>query len=158
VLKNVIYNLVVITSIFLSTLSNAQSCHSLSQLNWLLGEWQSKQGQLTVTEHWQQVSEKTIEGLGKTFKQNKAVSSETLRLVEMSDEVFYLAKVQHNAVPIGFKLIVCSTSNAVFENKNHDFPKRISYQLFKGNTLHVRVSDGKDKEFVIKFSKIDFVE
>jgi len=156
--KRAIYYFIILTSLLLSHLSSAESCNSLNQVKWLLGKWQSQQEKLTITEQWQQVSSKSIEGEGKTFKQNKLVSSETLRLVEMSGEVFYLAKVQHNAVPIGFKLVTCSITHAIFENVQHDFPKRISYQLLDNNELNVSVSDGKNKEFVLNFNKTNSFE
>ncbi|KNC68981.1 hypothetical protein AC626_01750 [Pseudoalteromonas rubra] len=70
-------------------------CNTLNSMNWLLGNWHSENSKLKFNESWSQVSEKTFEGYGQTYSivKSKVVSAETLRLVEMSGEVFYLAKL-----------------------------------------------------------------
>ena len=78
-----------------------------------------------------------------------------MRLVEMSGEIFFLAKVNHNKRPVAFKLTQCLARTAVFENSDHDFPKKLEYKLISGNKLTVTVSDGHDKGFTINFVKRD---
>ena len=157
------YWLITFCILFLSTSLQAQPCHSLKQLHWLLGRWQSiltdviiakPWQQLTINENWQQVSPKTFEGKGETFKRNTLVSSEALRLVEMSNEVFYLAKVAYNEFPIPFTLVSCSATHANFENMTHDSPKHIAYRLYDKDRLEVVISDGKGESFTIKFNNI----
>ena len=80
------------------------------------------------------------------------VSQESLRLVEMSGEVFYVAKVGHNDLPIAFKLTSGSDDRAVFENPQHDFPKRLEYRLTEGR-LVVTVSDGGTRGFTLDFTR-----
>ena len=72
----------------------------------------------------------------------------------MDDEVFYMAKVKHNDFPVPFKLTASSANHAVFENSNHDFPKRLEYRLDEEAKLVVTVSDGAKQSFVIRFSKL----
>ncbi|WDE01330.1 DUF6265 family protein [Thalassomonas actiniarum] len=73
----------------------------------------------------------------------------------MSNHVFYLAKVRHNKLAVPFKLTRCSKRSAVFENPEHDFPKKLHYQLQSENKLTVTVSNGQDKSFTINYDKQD---
>ncbi|MCG7550521.1 DUF6265 family protein [Pseudoalteromonas sp. Of7M-16] len=131
----------------------AKSCDSVKSLSWLVGNWYSQSSKLKIRESWKQISGKTFEGTGSTYsiEKGKTVSSETLRLVEMSGEVFYVAKVASNDLPVAFKLTSCSEKTAVFENPQHDFPKKLSYQLTKDNYITVLVSGEQGKGFSINF-------
>ncbi|MFT5705214.1 MAG: hypothetical protein ACI8SK_001169, partial [Shewanella sp.] len=76
----------------------ANKCHDIESLSWLVGDWEYKGDKLKLSESWQQVSASTLEGIGQTksLETNELLSAETLRLVEMSGEVFYVAKVASN--------------------------------------------------------------
>ena len=127
--------------------SNAKPCHSFTTINWLLGSWVATIKEQSITESWHKVSEKTIEGIGETFVLGKSKSKESLRIVEMSGGLFYIAKVNHNPVPVAFKLTSCTNKKVIFENINHDFPKRIEYKSITKDKMMVIVSDGKNKGF-----------
>ncbi|MEW6991134.1 DUF6265 family protein [Colwelliaceae bacterium 6441] len=86
------------------------------------------------------------------MKKNKIVSSETLRLVEMSGEIFYIAKVKSNDSPIAFKLTNCTKNTAIFENSQHDFPKKINYKYKKNKGISVFVSGENGKGFLIEYT------
>ncbi|WP_194868658.1 DUF6265 family protein [Pseudoalteromonas sp. PPB1] len=131
-----------------------KACNTLHSLNWLIGNWHSENSKLKLNESWTRISEKTFEGYGQTYSivKNKVVSAETLRLVEMSGEVFYLAKVTNNTLPTAFKLTSCSENSAIFENSHHDFPKKIRYQLNNDKHITVYVSGEDDKGFSIEFT------
>ena len=133
----------------------AQACGTLESLNWLLGNWNSANSKLKISESWQQTSAKTFEGSGYTYSigKNKIVSTETLRLVEMSGEIFYMAKVASNDLPVAFKLTNCTANMAVFENAQHDFPKKLHYQITTAKNMTVVVSGANDKGFSIDFVK-----
>jgi hypothetical protein len=135
----------------------AQSCDSLKSIDWLLGDWRSDDDKYITSESWKEVSPLTFEGRGvvKFKSSNELKSSESLRLVEMSGEVFFVAKVAHNDLAVAFKLIQCDPAHAVFENAGHDFPKKLEYRLDDENSLTVNVSDGGDKGFSIKFVRRD---
>lgn len=141
-----------------SQLSYSQSCHSLDSIQWLLGDWTNDDGENIVTESWKRISRLTFEGSGETRSRtsNELKTGESLRLVEMSGDIFYVAKVDHNIRPVAFKLTQCSGTSADFENPDHDFPKKLEYRLNNKNELNVRVSDGKDKRFEINYIRHDY--
>lgn len=139
------------------TTVQAKACGTIESLTWLVGDWNSETSSLKINESWKQISANTFEGLGYTYsiEKNHIVSSETLRLVEMSGEIFYVAKVASNDLPIAFKLTGCTANTAIFENSRHDFPKKISYQLNNDKNMSVFVSGEKDKGFSIEFNRED---
>lgn len=130
---------------------DVNNCHSLDAFDWLLGAWESRDGDTVVREHWSRVSPDTLEGTGETLKGSKPRVSESLRLVKMSDGIFYIARVNHNPLPVAFALTDCDARGASFENPAHDFPKRIEYRRRARDEVLVTVSDGKQKGFSISF-------
>jgi len=153
------FKIIIFMSLCLVFQSSAQAknCGTVDSLTWLIGHWHSENSKLKINESWQRISDKTFEGAGSTysFKKNKTVSAETLRLVEMSGEIFYVAKVASNDLPVAFKLTNCTANTAIFENLQHDFPKKLSYQLINHNNLTVFVSGEKGKAFSIEFTRQD---
>ncbi len=140
---------------FLLMVRSVNSGDDLSRLEWILGEWMTDDGTNITTEFWHRVSPKTFEGGGVTrsvLSGDEILNFESLRLLEMSGDIFYVAKVDHNEFPISFKLIEQNDSIAVFENMTHDFPTRIEYWLLNADSISVRISGG-DKFFTIKFEK-----
>ncbi|WP_206485851.1 DUF6265 family protein [Thalassotalea sp. G2M2-11] len=147
-----VISLVLLCLVFHSAVQ-ANTCKTLESLTWLVGHWNSKSEKLNINESWKQVSSKTFEGSGYTYsvEKNQMISAETLRLVEMSGEIFYIAKVANNDLPVAFKLTSCTAETAVFENAEHDFPKKLSYQLTKDKNITVFVSGENGEGFSIQY-------
>ena len=139
----------------ISTVVYSQNCADLDSLYWIVGEWQSESDKSITTETWVKLSQNTYDRISRTVskKENQTAFVETLRLLEMSAEIFFLVKVSHNEYPIPFKLTECSDRTAVFENDKHDFPKKIYYQLLdEGQRLHVTVSN-EQRQFTVEFER-----
>ncbi|SHF33058.1 hypothetical protein SAMN04487965_1954 [Microbulbifer donghaiensis] len=138
-----------------SMAAQAQSCTSLDDLQWLLGSWHYQDASKQMMERWQRVSAHTFEGIGASETENSGGDRdiEILRLTEMSGEIFYLAKVSHNALPVAFKMTACRDNEAVFENPEHDFPSRLEYRLLDPNRLRVSVAGTKGKRFILNFRR-----
>jgi len=145
----------VIALLFSPPLLAAEDCNTLESLHWLLGNWESVGGNTRWVETWEQMTDKTIEGSTVQHRRSDDVvtSEETLRLVEMSGEVFYIAKVAQNELPIAFKLTACGPGIATFENAQHDFPKLLRYELKSDATLDVLVADENADGFTIVFAR-----
>ena len=142
------------------SMAAAEPCRTLASLTWLLGRWQAVGDTTTVFERWAAVSTDSWEGYGETASNGESAADrsvlerEALRLVNMGDEIFYLAKVAHNALPVAFKLVDCGDDWAVYENPDHDFPRRLEYRI-AGNGMDVHVSDGlaDGKGFTLRFTR-----
>jgi hypothetical protein len=72
----------------------------------------------------------------------------------MSGQLYYIAKVAHNALPVAFALTECGDSHAVFENPEHDFPTRIAYRLGEAGEMTVGVTGADGKGFEIHFEAL----
>lgn len=64
-----------------------------------------------------------------------------------------MAKVASNNLPVPFKLTSCMDKTAIFENTEHDFPKKIVYQLTDRNNIAVSVTGDKGKGFKIEYTR-----
>jgi hypothetical protein len=60
--------------------------------------------------------------------------------------IFYTSTVedQNNKQPTSFKLTSGNNNVFVFENPQHDFPKRIVYKLISADSLHAYIDDGNN--------------
>ncbi|GAB5439876.1 MAG: hypothetical protein Fues2KO_02250 [Fuerstiella sp.] len=135
----------------------AQEAGRVQQLRWMLGQWTQSTSRSITHEIWEDVGGGVFRGSGRVLSAADRVerSRESLLLAEMAGDVYYIAKVKSNPYPVPFKLVDSSAQNAVFENPDHDFPKRLEYRRTEQGGLNVTVSDGGSKSFVIAFTKSD---
>lgn len=113
------------------------------RMAWLAGTWQRTglpAGQ-SGYERWTRDADGGFSGLGVSKRGDKTVFEEKLRIVAEGDAVYYVAEVPQNPAPVRFRLIESGSDSAVFENPEHDFPKRIEYRR-QGDRLHARISAG----------------
>jgi hypothetical protein len=86
------------------------------------------------------------------------VHSETIELLWEGDDIFYIPTVKGNAGPVRFKLTENNGQSAVFENPEHDFPTKITYENRGDSMLYAKISGmvkGKEvaKEFPLQRAK-----
>lgn len=134
-------------------------CTAIDVMRRVAGSWRAVKGNKSTEESWQQLSGASVEGRSDVINSSGQIEwSESLRLLLMSGELYYVAKVDHNPLPIAFKMTKCRDEIATFENEGHDFPKMIRYRFVAEDKLEVDVSDGADKGFTVKFSKVSKAE
>lgn len=132
----------------------AADCTELAPLDWLLGAWRADAGKTVITERWSRASAVTFEGLGEQQAGDRRVR-ESLRLVEMSGKVFYLAKVDENPLPVAFELTTCVDGRYLFENPAHGFPRQIEYLRDRDAGFRVKVSNRDGSGFQLDFAPLD---
>ncbi|MFT4629678.1 MAG: hypothetical protein ACI8PV_000792 [Dinoroseobacter sp.] len=151
-------NSILIGLLLAITTSNSQAKYeSLGSLEWLNHRWVSKTDSNISVESWVRVSDESFEGIGETIDINsgKENFSASVRILQMNGQVFYLAKVKQNPLPVAFKSIECSQRVAIFENTEHDFPQRLEYRHESDNVLKVIVSGQEGRAFDVVYSKHD---
>ncbi|HPF36828.1 MAG TPA: DUF6265 family protein [Candidatus Krumholzibacteria bacterium] len=121
-------------------------CDVLAPLAWLQGEWRTEDGRARET--WSVLSKDSWEGVARVGR-----TEESLRLLAMEGEVFYLAKVAHNDLPTVFRMVECGEHRAAFANPEHDFPQLLVYQLHEDGRLTVDVSGDEGRGFRLDFRK-----
>ena len=102
---------------------------SIATLTWIAGDWQLEPGgRAQVEEHWTKLAGGTMMGMSRTVAGEKTVEFEYLRIEQRADGIYYVAHPKARCPGTDFKLTRASTTEAVFENPQHDFPKRIIYR------------------------------
>ncbi|MDU8887081.1 DUF6265 family protein [Yeosuana sp. MJ-SS3] len=125
----------------------------LSQLEFLIGTWQVEGKQ--NFEYWEKVSETEFIGKGYKIRDGVTRISETLELKVNDNNITFIATVpdQNEGQSIPFTLSASLDNLWSFENQNHDFPKKIQYQLLEGGKIKVNVLGENDKGFSFYFIK-----
>ncbi|MEK6783727.1 MAG: DUF6265 family protein [Bacteroidota bacterium] len=143
--------------LFLSNNTNGQAVRNVTtenfkKLNWLIGTWyqaNTKPG-YSAHERWEEISPYEHHGFGITLQGKDTVFIEKLRILIKENDIYYVADVPENQKLAYFKLIEITDSGFVCENPNHDFPKKISYQL-DGEKLKAQISgDGKAIDYLFE--------
>lgn len=132
----------------------------LKELTWLLGTWKRDTAKSVTYESWRRLSSRTFEGESHRIAKatGDTVFTEYLLLAEMGSEVFYIPKVAENEYPVPFKLISSENDRVIFDNPDHDFPQRITYQRNAEGSLTALVGgklDGEDKQIEFRFTRVE---
>lgn len=111
---------------------------SVNDLAWMSGHWSSGE----VEEIWLAPKGDLMLGMSRTVRANGRTGFEFIRIAKTDDGIAYIAQPGGRA-PTSFKLVESKPGRVVFANPEHDFPKRIVYELRDGK-LCARTDDGKD--------------
>ncbi len=151
-MKSAIKFILLLIFIINSDILMAQTNSDMDKLLWIVDSWVSAEGESRSYEEWKKTGDNLFEGSSRTVKNGEVTFSESLKIENTAEGIFYIADVKHNPAPVKFRLTSVSDTSAVFENPEHDFPKKISYMLEEGN-LHAFI-EGPGKDGSTK--KIDF--
>lgn len=118
---------------------------TIDQLGFMAGSWAVSDG-VTIEEQWMAPGGGTMLGMSRTVGEGKTYFFEYLRIETRQDGLFYVA-MPKGGVATSFKLVKLDAGGAVFENLQHDFPKRIIYRREANGGLFARIEgDGAGKE------------
>jgi len=117
---------------------------TLRDISWIAGAWQSEPGgKRQIEEHWTTVAGGSMLGMSRTVAGDKTVEFEYLRIEQRTDGIFYVAHPKARCPGTDFKLTRASATEAVFENPQHDFPKRIIYRKSGDDALTASIDGGE---------------
>lgn len=126
---------------------------TLADISWISGDWQTAPGgRRQIEEHWTAAAGGSMMGVSRTVADYKTVEFEYLRIEQRADGIFYVAHPKARCPGTDFKLTRASATEAIFENPQHDFPKRIIYRKTDdGLTASIDAGEGsKSVSFVFK--------
>ena len=127
-----------------SICSQTSDVRSISDLSWMSGDWQSPAGgRSQVDEHWTKPAGASMMGMSRTVVGEKTAEFEYLRIEQRTDGIYYVAHAKARCPVTDFKLTRSSPSEAVFENPQHDFPKRIIYRRTGDDSLTASIDGGE---------------
>ena len=117
---------------------------TITELSWIAGDWQTPPGgRAQIEEHWTSVAGGSMIGVSRTVAGEQTVEFEYLRIEQRADGVYYVAHPKARCPGTDFKLTKASASEAVFENPQHDFPKRIIYRRTGDDSLTASIDGGE---------------
>jgi hypothetical protein len=144
--------LLIIATIGFSQKIASETSSNFKKLEWLVGTWNRtnvKPGKVGY-EHWKKTSEFELRGMGVSMQGKDTTFVEKITILIKDNNIYYVADVRENEKPVYFKLTEINTTGFVCENPEHDFPKKISYQL-QGTDLKAQISgDGKSMDYLFK--------
>lgn len=121
---------------------------NISDLGWLIGTWQTSDGEGSLNETWTKVDDKTFAGTTCAVQGTDTLFSEKIALEQRSNGLYYIPTIQNqnNNQPIPFRLVSADKGEFVFENKEHDFPQRIVYTQPSPDSLYAWIEGTNNGE------------
>jgi hypothetical protein len=122
--------------------SESNEKDKIKSANWLLGKWETKTADGTLSENWKQLNDSTFQGESFFIKNKDTLHFETIKLQQKREELFYYATVkgQDNDKPVPFKMTIATEKQLVFENPKHDYPQKINYNQIKKDSMIAEIS------------------
>ncbi|MEO6730373.1 MAG: DUF6265 family protein [Ferruginibacter sp.] len=116
-----------------------------NQLYALEGKWIMKTKKGFIGEEWKKINKDYLQNSGYMIRGNDTIITERVALRNKEEGIFYIstAEGQNSQQPVEFKLTSADNNSFVFENPQHDFPKRITYSFINKDSLHAWIDDGK---------------
>lgn len=118
-------------------------------LHGLTGLWKMDGKRGALYEEWRVSGDNQLTGRSYKINNNDTIVLENVVISLQGNAIFYTPVVrdQNNQQPVPFKLISYNNNRYVFENKEHDYPQRVIYELVSLNKLRARIEgNNKGKE------------
>lgn len=119
----------------------------IEKASWLIGEWGNTSKEGVLTETWTKENDSTF--LGKTYfiTGKDTAFTESIQLMQQNDQLLYIPTVsdQNEGKPVSFTLTTSSENQLVFENKEHDFPQKITYNKITNDSIVAEIYGIKDE-------------
>lgn len=132
---------------------------SVEDISWMIGHWQGIDvNDLSFHENWERSGKSSFAGTGCTISPDgDTLWKESLKVELVEGVPYYVASTPGNKGAVLFRMIKGNEKQAVFENKEHDFPQRISYTLETKNTVKVKLEGlehGQPKIQHLQFERV----
>ena len=127
-------------------LAGCSKKYTVKDFEWLEGNWKGQDSSYCFFETWKMTGENSMTGFGGAYQEWDTVFRETIKIENIEGSLFYIATVPENNGPVLFKLTSYENSEALFENPEHDFPRKIIYRKQLNGMLHVTLEGTKDNQ------------
>lgn len=121
------------------------TANEFKPLHGLNGLWKMDGKRGAIYEEWQVSGDNQLTGRSYKINNNDTLVLEHVVISLQGNAIFYTPVVrdQNNHQPVPFKLISYNNNKYVFENKEHDYPQRVIYELASANDLRARIEGSK---------------
>lgn len=126
----------------------------------LKGTWESSRKHGMLTEQWVIINDSSMHGYSYIKNGKDSIPEEKVELVLRAGKISFIADAagQNAGKPVPFSLYKTAGGKYFFENRSHDFPQQITYELKDSNTLHASIygpMNGKDITVDFHFKRIE---
>jgi hypothetical protein len=131
---------------------------TLQDFAWLAGHWRIEQADRLIDEQWMAPAAGLMMGMARNVQGGKVREYEfTLLRQEPNGDIFYVASPSKQT-QTSFRLTSLRNGEAVFENPEHDFPKKVIYARQADGSLLAAIEgpgrDGKTRRVEYAFKRV----
>lgn len=121
----------------------------LEASSWLLGSWSNQLKNGELLEIWSRENDSCFSAVVYHIKEKDTAEVERITIIETNSDLFYIpeVKAQNEGKKIRFKRINDAERMLQFENKEHDFPQRISYSQLSKDSIIAEISGLRNGNF-----------
>jgi Domain of unknown function (DUF6265) len=152
-ISNRLKHTAVLAFLALTTVSCFPTEPALEPFARLSGQWIANGDDGKILEQWYAGSENRIlEGGSFQINGTDSILTERLTIAATDSGIYYIAAVkgQNNNQPVAFRMMPSENGQLIFENPDHDFPKKLMYTFSGDDSLTVNVY-GDSLSFTINF-------
>lgn len=122
--------------------SNKNEKEKIKAAQWLLGTWENKSTDGTLSETWKKVNDSTFEGESYFVKSKDTIHAESIILQQKGEQLIYntTIKGQNGNKPMVYPLTEETENHFVFENRKQDYPQKIQYKLIAKDRFSAEIS------------------
>ena len=144
-------------AILIAFSSCGNSNGKVEDISWMIGTWKGTDVNTVIfSESWRREGKGFVGSGCSMSPAGDTLFKENLKIDLVEGTPYYIVTIPPKKEPVLFKMIKGDERNAIFENRDHDFPQRISYMLQENNKLTVKL-EGIEKG-VPKMETLSFVK
>lgn len=115
-------------------------------LHGLAGLWKMETKRGVLYEEWQLQNDHQLSGRSYKLNNTDTIVLERVKLFLKGNTIVFspLVSNQNDGQEVPFTLVSNADKRYIFENKEHDFPQRVIYQLGSNNMLKARIEGTKN--------------
>jgi hypothetical protein len=141
------------------TVSCSTSKDAFKDLKWIIGNWQMQDAEGITTEAWQMGKQQLIgsSSMGKTTATLKPFEDVTITYNGKQYVYTVTSANQNDTKPVAFTITKHTATSFIAVNMQHDYPKRIAYELLTKDSIHAYIDDGVEdskKRFHFYYNKL----
>lgn len=137
----------------------ATAATALNQLAWLAGHWRMEKGGRVIDEQWMAPAAGVMLGMSRTIARGKVVEHEFIQIREGPGGALFFIALPSGQKEAAFQVLSLSEREVVFENKQHDFPQKITYALQADGSLLAAIEgpakDGTTRRIEFPYRRVN---
>ena len=114
---------------------------TLLLIAWLSGCWQINRGGEVIDEQWMAPRAGIMVGMARSVRGDKVTSTESTIIRVRDGKLVYEANPSGQP-PTTFTASTATADRVVFENPQHDYPKRVAYERRGADAVTAWIDDG----------------